>query len=577
MSENRDRKSGNGAKPVSSGTKSGNRGYARAAGNGFRGKNERKTGGYSGKSGEKPAAFRNRTGEGHPPEEGREKNAAPAFRGRKPEGRPFGGNRKFNKSGEGKAEFRRNDGKRGDFHRNPAEKRDFRGTRAPEDGLKPRRVALTVIREVTERGAWASLVLNRELVNAGLSQLDRRLAARLAYDTLDRLMYLDAALSQVMAREDTDIRLKNILRLGACQLLLEDRIPDMAATDTSVQLCQELGMEGLKGVCNGILRNLIRKKEELVFPDPVAEPEKSLSVSYSMPEFLVRKFADAYGLEDTGRIVAASGRNSMVTLRRNGLRMTPEQFEALLGKKVWTWEKGPLPDSWKVKDMANPGEDSDFLSGNFSIQSLQSQMACLALSPRRGWTVLDACAAPGGKSCYLAELMGGTGRVQAWDRYEHRVALIEAQVKRLGLDNVRPMVRDASVYREDLEQTMDAVLLDAPCSGTGEMHEKPDSRYRLTEEKLDELKKTQEEILNTVCRYVKKGGVLVYATCSILPEENEDRIRTFLSEHPDFEADPWSAEVPEAWHGKTGLGVQLVQGLGAEGGFYICRMRRKRV
>ena len=173
--------------------------------------------------------------------------------------------------------------------------------------------------------------------------------------------------------------------------------------------------------------------------------------------------------------------------------------------------------------------------------------------------------------------MGGTGRVQAWDKYEHRVALIEAQVKRLGLDNVRPMVRDAGVFREDLEQSMDAVLLDAPCSGTGEMHEKPDSRYRLTPERLEELRGTQAAILSTVCRYVKKGGVLVYATCSILPEENEEQVRAFLEAHPEFEAEAWEAQVPEAWHGKTGLGVQLVQGLGAEGGFYICRMRRKRV
>ena len=577
MSENRDRKPGNGPKNGKSGggfERKPRNGTAGGKGSSAYGRNPQRSGTgtrFSRKPSDRP--FTGESGS----------EARSSFRGERPAQARSGGSGRpgdARRSGNGRPQFRGKPFERGNDRRNFPGNRTERGVRPqrpPEDGLKPRRVALTVIREVTERGAWASLILNRELVSAGLSPLDRRLAARLAYDTLDRLMYLDAALSQVMAREDTDIRLRNILRLGACQLLLEDRIPDMAATDTSVQLCQELGMEGLKGVCNGILRNLIRKKDELVFPDPVAEPEKSLSVVYSMPGFLVGKFVQAYGLDETAQIVAASGRNTSVTLRRNALRMTPEQFEALLSRKVWTWEKGPLPDAWKVKDMANPGEDADFLSGNFSIQSMQSQMACLALAPRRGWTVLDACAAPGGKSCYLSELMGGTGRVQAWDKYEHRVALIEAQVKRLGLDNVRPMVRDAGVFREDLEQSMDAVLLDAPCSGTGEMHEKPDSRYRLTPERLEELRGTQAAILSTVCRYVKKGGVLVYATCSILPEENEEQVRAFLEAHPEFEAEAWEAQVPEAWHGKTGLGVQLVQGLGAEGGFYICRMRRKRV
>ena len=155
------------------------------------------------------------------------------------------------------------------------------------EGLPARRMALAVIREVTESGAYASLSLDEKLVKSGLNPADRRLVSRLVYDTLEHLLTIDHALSQVMAKPDTDIKLRNILRLGACQILLEDRIPESAATNTCVELCRELGMDGLAGVCNGILRNLIRQKDALSWPDPEKEPVRALSIRHSVPEWLV--------------------------------------------------------------------------------------------------------------------------------------------------------------------------------------------------------------------------------------------------------------------------------------------------
>ncbi|MCR4882640.1 MAG: 16S rRNA (cytosine(967)-C(5))-methyltransferase RsmB [Clostridiales bacterium] len=445
----------------------------------------------------------------------------------------------------------------------------------PVEGLPSRRSALKVVRAVTEDGAWASTALDKELQNAGLNPKDRRLAARLAYDTLDRLYYLDAILNQVMAKPDTDIRLRNILRLGTCQLLLEDHIPDNAATDTAVELCREIGLDGLAGVCNGILRNLIRRREELTIEEE--NPVKRLSIVCSAPEFLVRQLAEDYGMDGAEQILKASGRDSELTIRPNLMRLKAEDFEKLLSKKVWECEKGELRDSWFVRGAANIAQDNDFLSGNFSIQSEQSQMACLAAAPKRGAMVLDTCAAPGGKSCYMAEMMDGTGRVQAWEIREHRTKLIEAQVKRLGLDNVRPMTRDASILREDLIQSMDVVLLDAPCTGTGEMHDKPDSKYRMKEESREELVALQKVMLDTVCRYVKAGGTLVYSTCSVLKDENERQILSFLERHPEFEVIQLPETIPERIRKEYGTGVQLLPGVNASGGFYICRMRRKRL
>ena len=443
------------------------------------------------------------------------------------------------------------------------------------EGMPARRIALRVIRQVTEQGAYASLSLDKALENCGLISADRRLVSRLVYDTLDHLIWLDYVLSQVMAREDTDIKLRNILRLGACQILLEDRIPESAATNTCVQLCTESGMEGLKGVCNGILRNLVRKKDELVFPDPSAEPDKAASIRYSIPEWLWKKLKSSYGEAEAEKIAGFRMPDEGWTVRPNLTKTDDAGFEQLLKKKIWEAEKTDLPHAWKIRGAMDIARDSDFTGGMFSIMSGSSMMACLAMDVRRGNQILDCCAAPGGKSCYLAELMDGTGRVQAWDVHEHRTALIEAQMRRLGLENIRPMVRDASRKREDLYRTMDAVLLDAPCSGLGVLAEKPDIKLRVTEESINELTEIQKKLLDTVCEYVKPGGTLVYSTCSLLPEEDEDQITGFLSRHPEFEACDLPECIPERYRKHRKNGLQLLEHRDGVEGFYLCRMKRK--
>ena len=442
------------------------------------------------------------------------------------------------------------------------------------EGLATRRTALKVIRQVTEENAYASLALDNALKNCGLSGADRRLVSRLSYDTLDNLIYLDWALAQVMAKPDTDIKLKNVLRLGACQILLEDRIPESAATNLSVQLCAELGMPGLKGVCNGILRNLIRRKKDLKMPDAESEPEKAASIKYSVPEWIYRKLRRDWG-EEADEILSYRNPEDGWMLRPNLTRLDDADFETLLAKKVWKKDKTDLPHAWKISGAMDIARDADYLAGNFSIQSGGSMLASLATGVKRGQQVLDCCAAPGGKTCYMAEMMGGTGRIQAWDIHEHRVALIEAQAKRLGLENIRPMVRDAAKPREDLNGTMDAVLLDAPCSGLGFMAQKPDIKLRVTEENVSELTELQAKLLDTVCAYVKPGGTLVYSTCSILKEENEQQAERFLERHHEFEEIPLPPSVPEKYRNRGSRGLQLLEHRDGLEGFYLIRMRRK--
>ena len=447
---------------------------------------------------------------------------------------------------------------------------------APSDGLASRRVALKVIRDVTEKNAFASLSLNEALKEANLNPLDRRLAARLAYDTIEHLFYLDEALGQIMAKADTDLRLRNVLRLGACQLLLEDKIPESAATNTSVMLCREIGLDELAGVCNGILRNLIRKKEELVWPDPETETLRARSVRYSVPEWIIGKLDQDWG-EETADALMGCRNNESITIRPNHMKLTDAEFDALLEQKVWRKASSPLPGARRIADMADLSLDNNFKNGLFSIQSESSMMACLAVQPKRGMQLLDACAAPGGKSCYLAEMMQGTGRVYSWEKHEGRTALIAAQVARLGLDNVRPITRDATVLKEDLVQSMDAVLLDAPCSGLGNMADKPDVKYRPTPESLAQLVQLQHDLLETCSAYVKRGGTLVYTTCSILKDENERQIRRFLENHPEFTLDKLPETIPERFRDRADVGMQLLPHRDGVTGFYIARMKRSRV
>ncbi len=567
--ENRDRKSsfgGNGERKF--GNKSGFGGNRSSSG-------DRKP--YAG--GKKPAFQGEKSGfGGDKPRFDGEKRP---MRGDKPaygDRKPFSGGSVERKNGDKPRFGGDRSTNRGNFSGNRGNARPVQGkTVKPhqQEGLPARRLALEVIREVTEKGKFIHLVMDEKLRNCTLPLIDRRLAARLAYDTIENQMYLDHALNQIMAKPDCDIKLKNVLRLGACQIMLEDRIPESAACNTAVALCKELEMEGLAGVCNGVLRNLVRQKEELQWPDPAENPVKALSIRHSVPEWLVEKLLADWG-DEAIELMSVHSHDSYITVRPNLTKLDDAAFEAFLNEKVWEHEPGKVAHSWRIRNMAEIAHDAGFVGGKFSIQSESSMMAAMAVEPKRGMQILDCCAAPGGKSCLMAEMMGGSGRVQAWELHEHRTDLIAAQVKRLGLENVRPMTRDASVRRPDLEGTMDAVLLDAPCSGLGVMADKPDVKYRVTPESVAEIVATQRQLLDAVAPYVKRGGTLVYSTCSVLKDENVRQVEDFLSRHPEFELVKLPESIPAEFRQHEEVGLQLLPSRDGVEGFYICCMRHKR-
>lgn len=449
--------------------------------------------------------------------------------------------------------------------------------RTVQSGLNARRLALDVLTDVREKGAYASLALGERLRAAHLSPEDRRLATGLVYGTLENQLQIDYALDRLMDHPTREPVQRDILRMGAYQILFLDRVPDSAAVDEAVKLTRAMGMEAACGFINAVLRNLSRGKDEIAWPDREADPVAYLSVMGSMPRWLVEKLVAAYGPEEAGRVILYREEEHPVCVRPNLARLSDAEFEALLQEKGWRAERGLAPHAWLIYGAGDLAADADYRAGRFSIQGQSSMLAAEALEVRPGMKVLDACAAPGGKSAYLCEQMQLTGRVYAWELHEKRAQLLEGVRRRLGLDNLRISVRDALDFRPDLEGALDGVLLDAPCAGLGVLSQKPDIKLRLKEEDIPAIVDTQGRLIDTVCRYVRPGGALVYSTCSLLPEENADRVRAFLQAHPNFTLEPLPTSFPaELRERQTACGLQLLGCRDGVEGFFIARMRRVR-
>jgi 16S rRNA (cytosine967-C5)-methyltransferase len=438
-----------------------------------------------------------------------------------------------------------------------------------------RRIALETLRDVHEHGAYASLALQDRLSRSTLSQVDRHLATSIVYATLENQIKLDYVLDKLMDHPTHEPAQRDILRMSACQILFYDRVPDSAAVNEGVNLARALGMEGASGFLNAVLRNLVRTKDELPWPKPEDGIREYLHIMGSTPLWLVDKLIAVYGEELAQEILLYRGSAHEMVARPNRMKFTDDEFEKLLDQKTWRWRRGIAPHAYLLGGVTELALDNDYRSGNFSIQGQSSILAAEAVQVKPGMRVLDACAAPGGKACYMAEAMQGTGRVYAWELREKRALLLESAKRRLHLENLRITVRDATEPKLDLEGTLDAVLLDAPCTGLGVLAEKPDLKYRLQEADIAAIVETQQKLLSALCRYVKPGGVLVYSTCTILPEENTQQVRAFLEAHPEFTMLPPPASYPEAIRERqTALGLQLFAHRDGVEGFFIARMRR---
>ncbi len=438
-----------------------------------------------------------------------------------------------------------------------------------------RDVAVAVLERVERDRAYADVTLDAALTASGLDARDRALAAKLVYGTLAWQGRLDWHLAALAHRDPgaLDAIVHIILRLGLYQLLVLTRVPMHAAVDTSVTLAKRLA-PAAAGLVNAVLRRAARRRDALALPDAAADPLQYLAVALSHPRWLVERWRERFAEGELRALLAADNEAAPTTLRaRRGTR--DAVVTALRESGVVAEPCRFAPDGLRADAVAPHGLPAH-RSGEVSVQSEASQLVALLVGAEPHMRVLDACAAPGGKTGYLAELVGGGGRVVALDRRRRGARAVAGVIRRLGLGNVLIAGLDARAAAAALRSRFDRILVDAPCSGLGTLRAHPEVRWTRTPGDVTRLAALQREILEGVTPLLARGGVLVYATCTIMPEENEIVVRRWLATHPELAIEPADAHLPPA-------AASLVDDAGAlrtfphrDGldGFYAVRVRR---
>jgi 16S rRNA (cytosine967-C5)-methyltransferase len=402
----------------------------------------------------------------------------------------------------------------------------------------PRQIAFLALKQIEKQQAYTDIALDRVFRDHPLNGLDRSLTCELVYGVVRRQRTLDRLIDQLGKKKahQQPIDLRLILHLGLYQLRYLDHIPPSAAVNTTVELAKENGFKALGGVVNGILRQYIRASAEntdiLQLPPNIVE---KLGVLYSFPDWLIKIWLDQFGIEETEKLCVYFNTPPSLDLRINVLKTSLEEVKSALegdGIKVSTLDS--LPQALRLTGKIGPIEKlTGFKEGWWLIQDSSAQLVSHLLDPQGGETVIDACAAPGGKTTHLAELMGDQGIIWGCDRYSSRLKKLEKNIHRLQLKSVRILTGDSRELSQ-FKNTADRVLLDAPCSGLGTLHKRPDIRWKQNPANITHLTQLQNELLTQAQTWVKPGGFLVYATCTLNPEENETIIQNFLANNPHW-------------------------------------------
>ncbi|AJY76459.1 16S rRNA (cytosine(967)-C(5))-methyltransferase RsmB [Paenibacillus beijingensis] len=460
--------------------------------------------------------------------------------------------------------------------------------RIREGAVKTARgLALDTLLKVETEGAYSNLQLNRSLQAAGLSRADASLSTELVYGTIQRQLTLDYWLGQFVAKGLRKLEpwVLVLLRMSLYQLLFLDRIPPHAAVNEAVTIAKKHGHAGIAGMVNGVLRSAVRRLDELKAAAFETEPPlRRIALRHSYPEWLVSRWLDAYGEEVTEAICASGNEAPHGSLRVNRLRMSRSEALAKLAEEGYDARESSASEAGVIVERGgNLAQTDGYASGLWSVQDESSMLVAEAAAPLPGFRVLDCCAAPGGKSTHMAELMGDEGTVIANDLHAHKRALIAEQAERLGLTSVEAATGDAALLGSMYPaQSFDLVLLDAPCSGFGVIRRKPEIKWTKSPQDVKAIADLQTTLLDGVCGLVRPGGVLMYSTCTIERDENERQVAAFLERHPEFELDP---QWPEALLQRLraagaaaadfrGAAQILPQHYGSDG-FFIARLRRR--
>ena len=428
--------------------------------------------------------------------------------------------------------------------------------------VNTRDLVVEILLLVTRDGQYSHIALNQVLGKYQyLDKSDRAFITRVVEGTLERMIELDYITDQFSKVKVKKMKpvIQAIIRSAVYQLKYMDSVPDRAVCSEAVKLAVSRGFGGLRGFVNGVLRSIARNLDSVQYP-PEGTKEY-LSVRYSMPPWILEQWLAWYTPEQVEQMLRNFLEEKPTSIRCNLHQISREDLKRkLAGEGVKAEEVPELPCALLISGYDYLAALPSFQEGDFQVQDISSMLVARRADPKEGAYVIDVCAAPGGKALHLADMLAGTGMVEARDISDYKVELIWDNIRRSGMDNIRAVRWDATVLDEGSVEKADIVIADLPCSGLGVLGRKSDLKYRMTPESEAELASLQRKMLSVVWRYVKPGGKLVYSTCTINREENEENAAWFQAEHPDFRL------VSEE---------QLLPGQQAGDGFYIAVFVRK--
>lgn len=424
-----------------------------------------------------------------------------------------------------------------------------------------RQTAFSYLSKIERDNAYSNLILSDKNGGNALSDRDKVLCHRIVKTVLERKITVDHNISLYLNQPLKKLKpqVLTVLRMGVCQILFMDKIPDSAAINESVKLTKKNGCSFASGLVNAVLRKVASNGLRL----PDEDDEKYLSVKYSFPDYLVKRLCAYYGRETAEKIMSASLDAPKQYIRKNTLKS-----ENLTADVKDTW----LDGCFEIKNTGDITALPDFKNGLFHVQDMSSQICCKVLDAKKGETIIDVCSAPGGKSMTIAQMMENQGKIISCDIYEHKLKLISDTAKRLGIDIIETKLRDGSDENSPLP-VADRILCDVPCSGFGVTGKKPEIRYK-SEDEIASLPELGLKILEESSKYLKNGGRLVYSTCTLLPEENIEVCKAFLKNNSDFTAVHISDDINGFFDGEALTVLPHIYGCD---GFFIAAFEKKGV
>ncbi|MDJ0617568.1 MAG: 16S rRNA (cytosine(967)-C(5))-methyltransferase [Calothrix sp. MO_192.B10] len=443
--------------------------------------------------------------------------------------------------------------------------------------LSPRQLAFIALRDV-HKGAYTDIAIDRALQKGNLDDRDRRLLTELVYGSTRRQRTLDAIIDRLGKKKSHQQPkdLRTILHLGLYQLRYQQKIPPAAAVNTTVQLARDNGFAGLTGVVNGLLRQYIRlvdsPTEPLILPE---NPVEKLGILHSFPDWIIEVWLEQLGFASTEQLCIWMNKTPAIDLRINPLNSSLGEVElALQAVGVECQRLTNLPQGLRL--ISSPGNIQNlpgFKEGWWTVQDSSAQLVGYLLDPQPGEVIIDVCAAPGGKTTHIAELMGDRGKIWACDRTPSRLRKLQQNAQRLGLNSIEICPGDGRSFSQ-FNSIGDRVLLDVPCSGLGTLHRHADARWRQTPAKVEELALLQRELITHAATFVKPGGVMVYATCTLHPMENESVINSFLASHPHWQIEHPVKESPLATYASPQGWLKVLPHQHNMDGFFMARLRK---